>query len=157
MRSRPVREALRTWAAALGLGVAAAGLAATGCGTVKSPTEVPAGGEADGTAFTFAQVQAQVFTPSCAKAGCHVAGVAAGGMVLEAGRSYGEIVGRPSQENPALARVAPGEPERSYLLKKVRGDADITGSRMPQDGPPFLSREQVEGIAGWIRAGAPND
>jgi hypothetical protein len=129
--------------------------AAAGCGKVKSPTEPAAAGS--GPALTFSQIQAQIFTPSCAKSGCHVPGVATGGMVLAAGQSYGQIVGRPSQENPGLARVQPGDPERSYLLKKIRGDADISGSRMPQDGPPFLSAGEIEGIAAWIRAGAPND
>ncbi|HEY8022290.1 MAG TPA: hypothetical protein VIH93_14395 [Thermoanaerobaculia bacterium] len=131
-------------------------VAAGGCGKVKSPTEpaIPAG---TGQALTFAQIQAEIFTPSCAKSGCHVTGVAQGGMILEAGRSYGQIVGHPSQEDPALARVQPGDPERSYLFKKVRGDADITGSRMPQDGPPFLTAAELDGLAAWIRAGAPND
>jgi hypothetical protein len=139
------------------LAAAAALLAVlAGCGKVKLPTEpaVPAGG---GEALTFTQIQAQIFTPSCAKSGCHVSGVATGGMVLEAGRSYAEIVGRPSQESPLLARVQPGDAERSYLFKKVRGDADISGSRMPRDGPPFLSAAELEGIAAWIRAGAPNN
>jgi len=122
---------------------------------VKSPTEPAAG--SGGPVLTFSQIQAQIFTPNCAKSGCHVPGVAAGGMVLAAGQSYAQIVGRPSQESPLLARVQPGDPERSYLLKKVRGDPDISGSRMPQDGPPFLSADQIEGIAAWIRAGAPND
>ncbi len=131
-------------------------LAATvGCGKVKSPTAPAESGS--GPALTFAQIQAQVFTPSCAKSGCHVPGVAAGGMVLAAGQSYGQIVGRPSQESPSLDRIQPGDPERSYLLKKIRGDADISGSRMPQDGPPFLSAEEIDGIAAWIRAGAPNN
>lgn len=133
-----------------------AALLTAGCGKVKSPTE-PAAPAAGGQALTFAQIQAQIFTPSCAKAGCHVSGVATGGMVLEAGRSYAEIVGRPSQESPLLARVQPGDPERSYLFKKIRGDADISGSRMPQDGPPFLSAAELEGIAAWIQAGAPNN
>jgi len=67
MRSRPVLEVL------------ALALLLAGCGTVKSPTE-PAG-EPEGPAFTFAQVQAEIFTPSCAKAGCHAASSGAGGLV----------------------------------------------------------------------------
>lgn len=131
-------------------------LALAGCGTVKSPTEPPPdpGG---GTAFTFSQIQAEIFTPTCAKAGCHAASFAAGGMVLEAGRAYGEIVNRPATSNGSFDRVEPGDPERSYLIKKIRGDADITGTRMPQDGPPFLTSDQIAGITGWIRAGAPNN
>lgn len=158
MPSRPARKRSGSIAAGRGgfLLALAAVLAAAGCGKVKSPTEpaAPAGG---GPALTFAQVQATIFTPSCAKSGCHVSGVAAGGMILEAGRSYGQIVGRPSQESPLLARVQPGDPERSYLFKKVRGDGDISGARMPKDGPPFLSAAELDGLAAWIRAGAPND
>jgi hypothetical protein len=67
MRSRPVLEVL------------ALALLLAGCGTVKSPTE-PAG-EPEDPAFTFAQVQAEIFTPSCAKAGCHAASSGAGSLV----------------------------------------------------------------------------
>jgi hypothetical protein len=134
------------------LGLAA--LLAAACGTVKTPTEAPQQPQS-GPALSFAQIQAQIFTPTCAKSGCHDTAAASGGMVLAAGQSYGQIVGHPSQENPALERVQPGNPEASYLLKKVRGDADISGTRMPQDGPPFLTSDQIAGIAGWIRGGAP--
>src|SRR5215218_9636550 len=75
-----------------------------GCGTVKSPTEPPpaTGG---GTAFTFTRIQTQIFTPVCAKAGCHAAGSAPSGLVLEAGQSYGDLVGHRSTENGSLDRV----------------------------------------------------
>jgi len=53
--------------------------------------------------------------------------------------------------------VEPGSPERSYLILKLRGDPTISGDRMPQDGPPYLTPGQIEGIAGWIRAGALNN
>jgi hypothetical protein len=129
---------------------------AIGCGTVKSPTE-PLDTPTGGTALTFSQIQAQIFTPTCAKAGCHSAAAASQGLVLEAGQAYGSLVGRPSTENGSLARVEPGSPERSYLILKLRGDPSITGQRMPLDGPPYLTSEQIEGIAAWIRAGAPND
>ncbi|MEA2692291.1 MAG: hypothetical protein QOJ16_1678 [Acidobacteriota bacterium] len=150
MPSRPVRKIAPFVLALAALLVAA-------CGTVKSPT---APGPAPGPgvqALTFTQIQTQVFTPTCAKAGCHARSAASGGMVLEAGASYAQIVNHPAQENPGLSRIAPGDPEHSYLLKKIRGDADISGTRMPQDGPPFLTSAQIDGIAAWIRAGAPNN
>lgn len=126
-----------------------------GCGTVKSPTEpsTPTGG---GTAFTFTQIQTQIFTPVCAKAGCHAAGSSPSGLVLEAGQSYGNLVGRPAAENSSLARVSPGNPDASYIILKLRGDPNITGERMPLGGP-YLSADQIAGIAAWIRAGAPNN
>ncbi|HEY0784042.1 MAG TPA: hypothetical protein VGE98_16410, partial [Thermoanaerobaculia bacterium] len=130
-------------------------LAACG-GKVKSPTEPPAGGTG-GQAFTFSQVQSQIFTPNCAKAGCHTSVSQTGGMVLEAGKAYAQIVGHPANENPSLNRITPGDPERSYLVKKIRGDADIAGQRMPQDGPPYLTQAQIDGVISWVKAGAPNN
>lgn len=131
-------------------------LVSAGCGTVKSPTEPPAD-PGNGTALAFSQIQAQIFTPTCAKAGCHAASAASAGLVLEAGQAYGSLVGWPPSQRSDLARVQPGDPERSYLILKLRGDPSITGLRMPQDGPPFLTSEQIDGIAAWIRAGAPNN
>lgn len=161
MRSQPARrerglggEGLTGALAALVLFA----LLAAGCGTVKSPTEpsAPATGGTGGTALTFTQIQTQIFTPVCAKAGCHAAGSSPSGLVLAAGQSYGNLVGRPAAENSALARVAPGNPDGSYIILKLRGDPSITGERMPLGGP-FLSADQIAGIAAWIRAGAPNN
>ena len=132
-----------------------AALLLAACGDVKLPTEpleAPSG-----PAFTFAQVQAQVFTPTCAKAGCHAAASASGELVLEAGQAYGQIVSRPAVGNSSLDRIEPGDPERSYLIKKLRGDPDITGARMPLDNPGSLTQEQMDGIVGWVLAGAPDN
>lgn len=162
-RSSAPRARFASPAVAAVAGLAAfAGLAAVaalmGCGgTVRSPTEPAAGGGPGAKALTFTQIQAGIFTPSCAKAGCHASSTASGGLVLDAGLAYADIVGQPAQEQPQLAYVRPGNPEASYLLKKVRGDADITGGHMPLDGPPFLSPQQIAGLAAWIQAGAPNN
>jgi hypothetical protein len=149
---------LRLAPAAAAMALATLALAAvTACGgKVRSPTE-PAAGGPGAQAFTFTQIQAGIFSPSCAKSGCHTSAAASGGLVLEAGQAYANIVGRPAQEDPQLDYVRPGNPEGSYLLKKLRGDADISGSRMPRDGPPFLTPQQIAGLAAWIQAGAPNN
>jgi hypothetical protein len=155
MRSRPARR-LAALVLPVLLGVLGVlGVVLAGCGTVKSPTE-PLSPPAGGTALTFTQIQSQIFTPVCAKAGCHAAGSSPSGLVLAAGQSYGNLVGRPAAENSALARVAPGNPDGSYIILKLRGDPGITGERMPLGGP-FLSADQIAGIAAWIRAGAPNN
>ena len=71
MRSRRALEA--------GLLMMLAMLAAllAGCGEVKSPTE-PFEEIPEGAAFTFSEVQARVFTPSCARSGCHAASTGSG-------------------------------------------------------------------------------
>ena len=129
---------------------------ALGCGTVKTPVE-PEAPEEGGPAFTFSQIQGEIFTPTCVKALCHDSAMLANTLVLEAGQAYRNLVNVPAEGNSTFDRVEPGDPERSYLIKKLRGDPDITGGRMPFDGPPFLSSEQIAGIAGWIRAGAPDN
>lgn len=144
MRSRPARNAFFL-----------AALLLAACGDVKSPTEPSEPPE--GPAFTFSQVQAQIFTPNCAKAGCHSAAAASNDLVLEAGSSYSEIVNRPAVGNSSLDLIEPGDPDRSYLIKKLRGDPDITGERMPLDNPGALTQEQLDGILGWVLAGAPNN
>ena len=146
MRSRPVRSSILPLVLLL--------LAA--CGSVKSPTE-PSEEPGGVTPLTFSQIQAEIFTPNCAKAGCHDVASASAGMVLAAGVSYGQIVDVRSTENSTLDRIEPGDPERSYMVKKLQGDPDITGARMPLDRPGGLPQEQIDGLIAWVRAGAPND
>ena len=126
-------------------------LAAGGCGTAKSPTEPVDGPD---PAATFTRVQSEIFTPSCAFAGCHAAPGPQQGLVLSAGQSYAAIVNVRAQQSTRL-RIAPGDPDASYLVSKVKGDATITGSRMPLGGT--LSPSQVQLLVDWVRRGAPND
>lgn len=49
------------------------------------------------------------------------------------------------------ARVVPGKPEASELLRRVRGQSWI---RMPLDGPPWLSAPEERLLADWIAGGA---
>jgi hypothetical protein len=144
MRSRPARKV----AGALAL------LCFAACGTVKSPAE-PAPAGPGVAALTITEIQTQIFTPVCAKAGCHAAGSSPSGLVLEAGQSYGNLVGHRAAESP-LDRVSPGHPEASYIILKLRGDPGITGERMPLGGP-YLPSAEIDGIAAWIRAGAPRN
>src|SRR5439155_981498 len=77
-----------------------------------------------GATATFATLQRKIFTPGCATLSCHGAGNA-GGMTLAAGAAYANLVGVPSSNSAALAagllRVAPGDPDRSLLLRKLEG------------------------------------
>ena len=127
------------------------------CGKLeKLPTEPDDGGTEpiDPTA-TFTRVQNEIFTPTCAKLGCHDTIVKQQGQVLVAGQAYNNIVNVTSVENPALKRIAPGDPSSSYMYRKITG-VGITGDRMPQSLPP-LPDAQIKLMRDWIRRGAPND
>jgi hypothetical protein len=93
----------------------------------------------------------QILAERCARTGCHAGPAPQMGMDLSPESFFDATVNRASRERPALMRVAPGRPEESYLLMKVRGDPGIEGGRMPLFGEP-LAGEDVEAIERWIRA-----
>lgn len=101
---------------------------------------------------TLAQIQANVFTPTCATAGCHAGGSPPQGLNLEDGNSFGELVGVASSEVPAVLRVAAGDPDNSYLVRKIEGTASV-GSRMPLGGAA-LDPALIADIRQWISDGA---
>lgn len=127
--------------------------------TKKDLKSIPAcaSGGGGGGASTLTAIQADIFDPSCDSFACHNADTARAGLVLTAGMSFGELVGVPSTQVPALDRVVPFDPENSYLVKKLRGDPDIEEMRMPEDGPPFLTDAELARVIAWINAGAPNN
>ena len=108
---------------------------------------------------TLTDVQQTVFTPRCAE--CHdgsqpPGGVLPGAMDLRPGHSFASLVNVASQEQPALMRVKPGEPESSYVIHKLDGSPGIAGARMPFGGP-FLDVPTIDRIRAWISSGARNN
>lgn len=124
------------------------GTSADAAATVSNPTGP--------TAFTFTEIQTQIFSVSCAASGCHSGGSPQAGMNLSAGVSYSNIVNVASSEVPSLMRVAPGSASDSYLIRKLEGAPGIVGARMPFGGP-FLDQPTIDRIRAWIDSGAPNN
>ncbi len=58
---------------------------------------------------------------------------------------------------PGATLVIPGDPDNSYLVKKLEGSADIAGQRMPRGNGPFLIEGQMTVIRKWIQDGAQNN
>ncbi|MFO1425926.1 MAG: CHRD domain-containing protein [Steroidobacteraceae bacterium] len=106
------------------------------------------------TAFTFTEIQTQVFNVSCAVSGCHAGASPAQGMSLAA-PAYATIVNVASSESPSLKRILPGDAANSYLVQKIEGTAAV-GQRMPLGGP-FLDATTIARIRAWVNAGAPNN
>jgi hypothetical protein len=106
---------------------------------------------------TFFELQTVVFDPMCA-AQCHRGGAAPKGLSLEPGLALPGLVGVPSTEAPEFLRVNPGNPEDSFLVIKITpNDPRRVGSRMPRNGPPFLTDPQTRALKRWISAGATID
>lgn len=106
----------------------------------------------------FSDIQAKIFSPSCAAfSSCHSSLGLAGRCDLTAGKAYADLVGRPSNTNPAKTLVVPGHPEQSFLIAKLRGQLGPgEGERMPLHNPP-LSEATINAIEDWIAAGAQQD
>ena len=110
---------------------------------------------------TFSSIQREIFlkgdsTGREACSGCHNrvgTGFRLTGLDLSNDNSYNLLVGVPSRERPSILRVAPGDPDNSYLIHKIEGRRGIVDDRMPQE-PPYLTDGQVAIIKRWIELGA---
>lgn len=105
-----------------------------------------------------------IFNRSCALGGCHVGPVPAQGQDLTAGVSYRQSVNVASTEQPKLKRVKPGDPNNSYLVRKIQGGPNISGVLMPNgcpgvplNGAQCLTPDEIAAIVQWITECAPNN
>ncbi len=105
---------------------------------------------------TLDEIQAAVFSPSCATSTCHSNTAQAAGLALgDADTSFLELVGQFSNQNgqSAVMLVAPNDPDNSYLIRKLENTAGITGARMPLNAAP-LPQSDIDVIRQWISDGA---
>ncbi|HEY1313070.1 MAG TPA: Ig-like domain-containing protein [Steroidobacteraceae bacterium] len=132
----------------------AAGCAGNGKGLDQNGNPVSS---SDGTSgpisADFQSIQDNVFTPICSK--CHIGAGAPEGLQLDAAHSYNLLVGVPSNEQPSVLRVKPGDPDDSYMVRKIEGEAGISGGQMPFGETP-LPQATIDAIRQWITNGAPN-
>lgn len=131
--------------------LACAGCAGDGEGLDQNGRPIDSTGGGNGTLTPDLQsIQDNVFTPICTA--CHVGASAPVGLRLDAANSYNMLVGIPSVEVPSIQRVAPGDPNNSYIIQKLEGTAAV-GAQMPFGGPA-LSASTIQVIRQWIAQGA---
>ena len=113
---------------------------------------------------TFSSIQKEIFdtTDSSGRLSCVTCHTAVGrvppaGLDLTAGNSYSRLVSVASVERPSVLRVAPGDPDNSYIVHKLEGRSDIVGLRMPRGTGPYLTDGQMLVIRRWIAEGAANN
>jgi hypothetical protein len=103
----------------------------------------------------FSEIQASVFTPTCATANCHSGANPDAALSLEAANSYAMLVGVASTQDAGTQRVNPGNPDMSYLITKLEGPG-ASGDRMPPPNGALLDSEIIV-IRQWITDGAIDD
>jgi len=81
--------------------------------------------------------------------GCHKGKHPPKGLNLEPDKIQAAI-DAPSQEQPSLKIMDSANPESSYLLKKIRGDSDIAGGRMPLRRKA-LTEAEMDIIKTWLQ------
>lgn len=120
------------------------------------PPEPPPTPPPPGASFgpNFSEIQAGLFTPTCATSNCHSGGNPPAGLNLEAGSSYANLVGIASSQEPGTERVNAGNPNGSYLIQKLEGTA-ATGTVMPPSGG--IAQADIDVVRQWISAGAVDD
>ena len=111
---------------------------------------------------TLSSIQAEIFTPRCAFAGCHNADDVGGGLSLAEGESHANLVGVvPTYTDAAVAgffRVAPEDPDSSFLLTILGPDFwQYAASRMPAGNQDPLTEEELEAVREWVVLGAKDD
>jgi hypothetical protein len=93
---------------------------------------------------------AKIIANSCSVSGCHQGSTPSAGLNLEPDKILASTLGIASRQKPDFKLIDRDAPEKSYLLKKVRGDSDIAGRRMPRNRDALTS-EALAALDAWIR------
>lgn len=122
-------------------------VAGAGCGGSKLPAL------ADGQPVSYREHVEPVVLDRCLS--CHTADEPKAELVLEPGRGYDQLVGRPSAQVPTMQLVVPRDPADSYLWRKLDGNASV-GEGMPRTllGTRRLPDRELERFRRWIEDGA---
>ncbi len=127
-------------------------LALAACGGGGEDAPPPGPPPPSGLQPTLASIQANVFTPSCAKSTCHTGSTPQAGLNLDPNSSWGALVNIVSSQDMTRIRVVPMDSSGSLLIQKLEGTA-MLGAQMPADGN-YLQQATINVIRQWIDDGA---
>lgn len=123
---------------------------------------VPLGGVPDpgagngGPTVSFATDIQPIFNATCGDGDCHLMGSVSGGLALDEGAAYANIVNvLASPVFLNLNLIEPGDPDNSYLFRKLLppDQAEYFPDRMPKNRSPLIEAE-IELFRTWILEGA---
>ena len=131
----------------------------SGCGGGGGDGDGDVGGGGGGLQPTLSSIWLNVFSMTCV-AGCHEPGgigTNATGLDLSTQQlTFDNVVGVSSAEVPMILRVAPGDPDNSYLIDKLELSPEAILSQMPLGALP-LDQETIDVIRQWIMNGAEDN
>jgi hypothetical protein len=113
----------------------------------------------------YNQLHQQIFEPQCSSGACHGNQGIAGLSFADPDTGYDQLLNGAVVNGPAntkgMKRVDPGNPDNSFLYKKLHTSAaELSeagyGARMPLTGDK-LGPGSLEAVRAWIAAGAPRD
>ena len=121
-----------------------------------SPRDAAAEEEGCNILSTYESIQEKYFQPSCVFFPCHGAGAVLTGLSLERDLGYVALVGVESRLAPGMLLVAPGDPDRSFLISKIEGTHTASqGKIMPPSATAPLDPEcRIRVVREWIQTGA---
>ena len=105
----------------------------------------------DGAQSNLQQKAGNIIKQNCSVAGCHMGKYPQMGLNMEPGKFPGTVVDVPSAERPSLKIIDSQNPEKSYLLVKIKGSPEIVGKQMPLSRTPLPS-ESIQTIEDWARS-----
>jgi len=85
---------------------------------------------------------------------CHTNGGSRGGLSLDAGNTFNNLVNQPNNCGN-LDLIVPDQPSSSHFVRKVQRTNITCGSAMPPASP--LTSAQVDTIVDWVCQGAQNN
>ncbi len=135
----------------------------TPASTAKNSAPAPAAvSAAPTTPATSGAAVMQIFAERCATRKCHGGEKPKEQLDLStAARIKATAIGVNAEEQAALKRILPGNPEESYLFLKItkrrRNDSRIKWKPMPPDAAQALDDKQIALIEAWIKSGAAVD
>lgn len=130
-------------------------LMAHGTADASAPLEPPAGMRQPIKAVSFRKDLLVLFRDECTM--CHQGEIPMGELNLTPAVAYQNLV-RVQSVRSTMDRIAPGNPDRSYLLYKVSGrNALVKGGGFGMPWGASLMPAQVDLVRRWISQGAPNN
>lgn len=104
---------------------------------------------------TWSDIYTKVIAKKCALSGCHINGHPTLDMSSKM-VAYDNLINIPSSQG--FDYIEPTSADSSYLyLKIILDGGGRSGLRMPRNGPPFLSDNEISIIGEWITGGALNN